>query len=853
MEIRETSLLFPETEGEGPVTASTTLSFPRRVRRVAAGIAGYTARFEDNEDHHLGRLEVEVSGRVDDDDDTIVNVRGVFGLRDWSNEWDDPYSGVIDVAVLAELSPVSTPQPGDARGDLIIVDAESSQVIQHFRSSDHLAPPNVFPDNSIRLIASKPTIVRLYPDYDASSGLPVIASLNGELVVEGNGTVTTLSAAEVITPRRDVATDRGNRGHTLNFVIPENLCLGTLTLRGKIFDQSDPTQFSEEFTRTITFDTQPALRIMAVGIEYTGDDIVDDATDTDLAAPSEADFVDVFDFTDTLYPIPDVEITTYQTMEYDGATISDISNGCDELGDMRDAVGDLRGDSDDIVYGLFNVGVDTGSVGGCGGGGVGVGRIGNGGTAAHEVGHALGRKHAPCDNVTRCAQPLNTDGGYPDYSGYDSDSIGEYGVDPRTWYARVIDPANGHDFMGYSGGDWVSPYTYKALMGAIPIPDAGGAAFSTARASVPRRRDNEWIRVKQPKLFLRLDIDRTGNVVVHPSFHFPAHPRPLPSTPTDYTIEFVDEEQRVLSSTCLNTDDDCCCGCGCGEGATCRSVRIRQAVAFPTDAKEMRLLRCDELVDSWPIPDPPHVEVEVDCNGKYEEYHKENQVTIRWTVSDYDSTDPEATSDDRGPWALVQWRDRSGTWRGCAPRTRENEVTVARSSLGTEKEIHVRVLVTTGIATGVGEWSGPCGELAEPSSPGAPQVDIVAVPRGENRAELTTNPRAVVVGPRIGKRGNIRWHGSDGGELGRGRTLDLSRLPVGQTVVTASVVGAEDQVAPSHWLLERTGHNRFFVLSGDQHPDDPCAPPDDPDDGGHDHPNNGDSEEEDSDNEYEKG
>ena len=65
MDIRETSLLFSETEGEGPISASTTLSFPRPVRKVAAGVSGYTARFEDDVDRPFGRLEIEVGVSVD--------------------------------------------------------------------------------------------------------------------------------------------------------------------------------------------------------------------------------------------------------------------------------------------------------------------------------------------------------------------------------------------------------------------------------------------------------------------------------------------------------------------------------------------------------------------------------------------------------------------------------------------------------------------------------------------------------------------------------------------------------------------------------------------------------------------
>src|SRR5690606_13960751 len=113
-----------------------------------------------------------------------------------------------------------------SRGDLIVVDAEITQAIQHFRSDRHLDAANVFPDNSIRLVAGKATVVRLYVDYDASSGLAPITSLSGELVVTAAGATTTIGASRPIAPRRDASIDRGQRDHTLNFLIPESLCQG---------------------------------------------------------------------------------------------------------------------------------------------------------------------------------------------------------------------------------------------------------------------------------------------------------------------------------------------------------------------------------------------------------------------------------------------------------------------------------------------------------------------------------------------------------------------------------------------------------------------------------------------------
>lgn len=809
MEIRTTSLLFPETEGSGPIAAASTLIFPRDVTRVTAGITGYTTVFEDEEDHHLGRMEVEVNASVDPDDSMKVNVTGRLGLRDWSNEFDDPYSGLIDLAVLAELAPVTPPRPGTARGDLVIVGAEVTQCIQHFRSADHLDSPNVFPDNSIRLIAGKPTVVRLFVDYDASSGLAPISSLSGTLTLFNPSGSTTLAPFRAITPRRDVSIDRGQRDHTLNFLIDDVQSLGQVNLLATVFDAADPNQMSNPFERTITFDQQPFLRVLAVGIEYEGDDVVDDVDPDDLSAPSEEDFVDTFEFTDRVFPIPGITITDYRTMTYDDDVESDISDGCDKLSDMKDAVADFAGDSDDIVYGLFGPGLDTGSVGGCGGDGVGVGRVFRGTTAAHEVGHALGRKHAPCDNVTRCATPRNTDEDYPVYSGYDSDSIGEFGFDPTSSFGTVVRPSTAHDFMGYSPSDWISPYTYKALMSAVPGSAIGGAAFGVAMATrlVPER--SEWIPRKQPTLFLRLDIDRE-HIVLHHSFHFDSRPRAATGSETRYVLEQRDEKGRVLGRTCLRADDvGCCadCGCGCG-GSDCGSapVRIRHAVPFRPAATTLHLLDCEEEMRRWEIPAPPDVEVE--CHPDADD---PSSMWLQWRVGG-EGAGYEHGDDGPEHWALVQWRDRTGTWRGVLPRQRETRARVPRRIAAMGDEVHYRVLVSTGIATGVGNCDDDCDD-EPPPRPGVPTVRIVGVGAAPGARNLPRVVRATVPGVRDG-RGQLRWYDDRGGELARGERLDLGKLAIGQNVLTAHVAGADTPTNDGQWLVERTGDGRFVLHVG---------------------------------------
>jgi Peptidase M66 len=73
-------------------------------------------------------------------------------------------------------------------------------------------------------------------------------------------------------------------------------------------------------------------------------------------------------------------------------------------------------------------------------------------TFVHEVGHAHGRQHAPC-------QVPDPDPEYP----YADGEIGDWGYDLAN--KKLIDPAGkARDMMGYCDPDWISDYTFNALV-----------------------------------------------------------------------------------------------------------------------------------------------------------------------------------------------------------------------------------------------------------------------------------------------------------------------------------------------------------------------------------------------------
>lgn len=91
-------ITFPSASG-GQQTESRTFDFPSRIRRAETFINGFNIGF-DNDEHPI--LRTEVNTRVDNIEDDNVTVVATFSIRDNSGNFDDRYSGFIDVAVVVD-------------------------------------------------------------------------------------------------------------------------------------------------------------------------------------------------------------------------------------------------------------------------------------------------------------------------------------------------------------------------------------------------------------------------------------------------------------------------------------------------------------------------------------------------------------------------------------------------------------------------------------------------------------------------------------------------------------------------------------------------------------------------------
>ena len=102
MQIVNSSLAFPNISGFGPQVSTTNVLMPAAVTKATAILTGFLAEYGNNDDHHLGQLDVQVAVPPGGVSGNSVTVNVTFGLRDWSGNWDDQYNGTVFFSVIGE-------------------------------------------------------------------------------------------------------------------------------------------------------------------------------------------------------------------------------------------------------------------------------------------------------------------------------------------------------------------------------------------------------------------------------------------------------------------------------------------------------------------------------------------------------------------------------------------------------------------------------------------------------------------------------------------------------------------------------------------------------------------------------
>jgi hypothetical protein len=349
--------------------------------------------------------------------------------------------------------------------------------------------------NSVVLIANKPTLVRVYIDPAVVTGA---GSISGEVAWRRDGAsgVTYLPAMNNVNvdPARPktIAEQRRDLTESLNFLLPpEAIGPGTVEITvSRLYGLGGVNLIlAPQQAVSVIFKPSVLLRVRAIGLRYRRQGMAGGI------APGSIHFAYLRSFLARAYPVASLEwsqivVDANFDSPFDDDTApaanaqivslrkSEVDNGRDPRTHYYGLVDDNNGL--DFMRGLaYSIPEqpqpDSVASGPCGGPSAFAWDLGSsyaGWYGAHELGHTFGRRHPGFPSAQQ--DPDDRTFPYPDGSltfasgqhvGFD---IGDSSLNIPM---LVRDGSNHHDVMSYGDHQWLSAYTYEAIFDRLGQED----------------------------------------------------------------------------------------------------------------------------------------------------------------------------------------------------------------------------------------------------------------------------------------------------------------------------------------------------------------------------------------------
>ncbi len=674
-------------------------------------------------------------------------------------------------------TPTKTPTPKPTIAplkfaDLAITDIEVTQGIQDLR-------------NSVRLVANKRTFVRLH--VRSKGGL---TWGTGRLVLRQGSSEVTIKPISLPGMVAGLFTflqapDRAQRNQAFLFELPSGWRSGTITVVGRVNTPPGTAEASpgdNERSLTVSFEEVPPLKLGVYRVGYT--------LNNKTYNPPTLDAFMLWSWLRRAYPVSSVTLkigtTKFGLMWSAPDDKGDIVMILPNCGTVNSRLTSLSGGLISLpLFGARTYGMVSDQhafMRGCSGvpSGVASGPTGPNSVwdldgsygdwyGGHELGHSLGRKHVKCTGDEK-----NPDGNYPFPFGWISNATtgkeAYFGFDALTY---AVIPPFWTDVMTYCDREWVSEYTYEAIMNRLKSEGGGVTqnALPTASAAAA------YLTVSGV-------IDSAaGTATLEPLMPLWSSVAPPATVPGLYTLVLRGAAGELARIPFTPETMD---GGPALEGAAERDITyllIHEAipalsglvsVAVDGPGGELGRITAGAALPTVTLVTPAAGAI---ATG--------DPVTVTWTARDADG-DPLS-------FALLYSTDNGATWSVADAGLSGTSAAIARGNLTASGQARFRLLASDGIHTTSADMGGPF-SLAN----AAPAVEIV-VPAEDvtiySGQTLALDSFAYDADNGTLDGDQVRWESNLTGDLGRGMQMTTVGLPLGIHTIAVTATDSEGSIA----------------------------------------------------------
>ena len=555
--------------------------------------------------------------------------------------------------------------------------------------------------NSVPLVADKPTIVRVY--LSLTGPATSLGGITGAITATRPGGVTLsplLTSTNRITvdSSTDLTVKRRSLNATLNFVLPVTwIAPSTLHFQlSKLYIEGHETNLPCDGCRNldeigapryVQFRTTKPLNLVLAPYRYERSTT---PTPDLLFTPMIA-----LQWLNNVYPLPGnfpgwsgIRLLRYLPMRSTNRDLKTDEGGADFLCDLQDVLNNLHDQndwpSDTRLLAMTPFG--------------GGGREGSNSKVAyadtwaqengpipeaqyeyyglvwsHELGHSFGRKHLGNSHDEQPPTDLN--------SPFPHGGIGPPGLATSTYWwltypPSIIDPGtpatgslHAHDFMSYGNNasghtrNWVSPYTYKALFSSFE-----DLTLTSLAAAAPAPHTEKLVVTGRTNAY--------GAVTLRPFRRVTTGYTSGSGNKGEFSVELVNDKGKTLLSYRFDPE----------QLENSRLLRFSEYVPWKKGVQLILIKRGKEVVARRSVsPHKPWVRV---INPKKGEAWGQ-KATIKWEAGDQDK--------DSLTYTVLYNSGLDSTWLPIANALNENSVTVDATLLPGSTRARIRVRVTDGV------------------------------------------------------------------------------------------------------------------------------------------------------------